>query len=61
MSTSAVTLPGVGDCHGVITEVGHRQRLQQFTAIGVRVGTHAALAGGRELGELLAEFAMLVE
>ena len=43
--------------HGIVVEVRHRQRHQQFAAIGVRIGAHAAMAGRRERGELLAELA----
>ena len=52
---------GFGHRHGIVVEVRHRQRLQQFAAIGVRIGAHAAMAGRRERGEFLAEFAAFVE
>ena len=53
--------PGLEHRHGVVVKVGHRQRLQQLTAVGVRVAAHAAVAGRRQLGELLAELAAVVE
>ena len=53
--------PRLGHRHGVVVEVGHRQRLQQLSSIGVRVAAHAVVARRRELGELLAELALAVE
>jgi hypothetical protein len=41
--------------------MGHRQRQQQFTAIGVRVGPHAPLASWRELGEFLSELPAFIK
>jgi hypothetical protein len=41
--------------------MGHRKRLQQFAAIGVRIEAHAAMAGRRKRRELLAELAAFVE
>src|ERR1700724_2015867 len=52
---------GLKHCHGVIMEVRHRYRLQQFAAIGMRVGAPAAMTRRRERSELLTEFASLVE
>ena len=47
--------------HGVVAEIGHLQILEQQAAVGVRVGAHAPLALGRQLGQLRHEFAGLVE
>ena len=52
---------GLGHGHRVLVEVGHRQRLQQCTAIGVRIGAHATMTRRRERSELVAEFASFVE
>jgi hypothetical protein len=41
--------------------MGHRKRLQQFAAIGVRIQTHATMARRRQRGEFLAELSLLVE
>src|SRR4029077_4202928 len=43
------------------TKVGHAQVAQKQAAIGMGVGAHAALAPGREFGELWPEAALLVE
>src|ERR1700734_4359440 len=42
-------------------EVGHRERLQQFSAIGVRIEAHAAMACRSKRRKLIAEFAPFVE
>ena len=42
---------GVLDLHGVVAEVGQRQRAEQFAAVGVRVGAHPARPFGHGLGD----------
>ena len=49
------------DVDGEAAEVGHDERLHQQTAVGVGVHAHAAAAFGREIGEVGAEAAFLVE
>jgi len=46
---------------GVVAEVGKLEVAGQGSAVGVRVGAHALQAAGREVGELLAQRAVLVE
>ena len=43
---------GLADFHGVLAKVGHDQITQQKTAVCVRVGTHPAIALGREIGQV---------
>ena len=58
---SASTAPGSRHVDRVVAEIGQPQILQQQAAVGVRVRAHAALALRRELGELRAQPAALVE
>jgi hypothetical protein len=52
---------GPGDFHRVITEVGQAQVAQELAAVRVRVGAHAPLPLGRQLGQLEPQPAALVE
>ena len=47
--------------HRKLAEVGHLERLQQQSAVGMRVHAHATAAFGRNLRQLRAEGALLVE
>ena len=58
---SAVTAPGAGTLDGVVAEVGQAQVAKQQAAVGVRVGAHAALPSGAQLGQLGPEPAGVVE
>ena len=50
---SASIVPGLLDRNSVFAEVGQAQRLLQPSAVGVRIGAHAACAGGSQLAKLL--------
>ena len=52
---------GRGDVDGIVAEVRHVEFAQQFPAVGVRIGTHPAVALGRQLGQFGHEPAVLVE
>ncbi len=39
----------------------HRERRQELSAVGVRIGAHPAMAGRRQGGQLLAKASLLVE
>ena len=54
-------LPAAFNLHREVAEVRHDQRLQQQAAVGVRIHAHAPAALGRDVGELVAECAFLVE
>ena len=58
---SALTAPGARHRDGIVAEVGQAQILEQETAVGVRVGAHAALALGGEGGQLGLERAVGVK
>ena len=57
----AVHGAGRGHLYGVEVEVRHTQVAQQQTAVGVRIGTHAPLAHGRQLGQFRQQTAIRIE
>ncbi len=43
---------GGGHVHGVVAEVGQDERAEQLSAVGVRAGAHAQVAGGHRAEDL---------